>query len=75
MDAFYERQDKINFYEAQFFASVSATDAATTALVRAGKTAEAVEAATAYSVDTGEQMTKDWRYAFVLGCTVFCVFV
>eukprot|EP00746_Dinoflagellata_sp_MGD_P089058 gnl/MRDRNA2_/MRDRNA2_35178_c0_seq1.p1 gnl/MRDRNA2_/MRDRNA2_35178_c0~~gnl/MRDRNA2_/MRDRNA2_35178_c0_seq1.p1 ORF type:complete len:614 (-),score=114.84 gnl/MRDRNA2_/MRDRNA2_35178_c0_seq1:163-2004(-) len=63
-------QNKIHFYQDQFFAATAQIDTQAEALLRQNATsAEAIALITKFGVDTGEQMTKDWRdfwmYLFV----------
>jgi len=54
-------QAEINKYESRFFTQVAQQDKIAAKMVEDGKSTEAVELMTVFSVSTGEQMTKDWR--------------
>ena len=54
-------QDRINMHQGRFFDAVDAMDKKAAALFKAGQTEAAVDAITTFGVQTGEQMTKDWR--------------
>lgn len=62
-------QRKIHFYQNQFFTATAKIDSQAEALLLKNATSEAIELITKFGVDTGEQMTKDWRnfwmYLFV----------
>mmetsp|Transcript_10305 Transcript_10305/g.19477 ORF Transcript_10305/g.19477 Transcript_10305/m.19477 type:complete len:589 (+) Transcript_10305:44-1810(+) len=51
----------IREHEARFFAQTAKIDVEGSALVKAGKTAAAVELVTNFSVTTGDDMIKEWR--------------
>jgi len=54
-------QQKIIDHEDKFFKSVAKTDTIAADLYKAGNTVAAIQAITDFTVDSGEQMTKDWR--------------
>lgn len=54
-------QAKIHYFQAHFFDATAAMDQKALALIKEGQLAEAIELVTTFGVDTGEQMTKDWR--------------
>jgi len=54
-------QAKIHQYQATFFESSARMDEQAAALIEKGEVTAAIELVTAYGVQIGEQMTKDWR--------------
>jgi len=55
-------QRKIHFFQDKFFEATAAIDRKAEALLRKNATShEAIELITRFGVETGEQMTKDWR--------------
>merc|ERR1711881_392679 len=54
-------QRKIHFYQDRFFQATAEIDVKAGAMLGEGRSEEAIGLITRFGVETGEQMTKDWR--------------